>query len=267
MTTHDSTQSISSLPETMQGIIFSKGRPCIKTFCLPVPADNEALVRVTMAGICNTDMEIARGYADHKGIPGHEWTGIVVSCPKEPGLCKSRVVADINIGCMECHTCKTLGPRHCPQRKVIGIRGRDGAFAQYIRVPVANLYEVPSSVSDMSAVFAEPLAAVLRITTQTDISAYKRIAILGDGKMGLLCALVFSVMLSDAKITLFGRHEKNLNKAVSTITDIVRIPRGDGSSHQAIPQKYKEYFDLVVEATGNPKASWMRSISASRAVR
>jgi threonine dehydrogenase-like Zn-dependent dehydrogenase len=146
-------------------------------------------VRVVKSGICNTDLEIARGYAGFSGTLGHEFVGIVERADNAPELIGKRIVGEINAGCGKCELCKTGDSRHCPNRTVLGIHGRDGAHAEFLTLPVSNLLEVPDNVSNEQAIFAEPLAAAFGITEQIEIAPQTRVAIVGDGKLGLLCAM------------------------------------------------------------------------------
>src|SRR5437762_5154843 len=158
---------------------------------VPPPAmDGEAIVRVTLSGICNTDVEIARGNAGFEGTLGHEFVGVIESVPAGAALIAGqRVVGEINAGCGTCALCRAGDPRHCPQRTVLGIVGRDGAHAEFLELPSRNLVEVPDEVSDDQAVFAEPLAAAYGIGEQVEVTPETEVAVIGDGKLGLLCAM------------------------------------------------------------------------------
>src|SRR5947209_2255052 len=151
----------------------------------------EALVRVTLSGICNTDLEIARGYAGFEGTLGHEFVGVVEQVAETadglpaPG---TRVVGEINAGCGRCELCRDSDPRHCANRTVLGIVGRDGAHAEFLKLPAVNLLTVPDEIPDERAVFTEPLAAAWGITERVTLTNETRVAVLGDGKLGLLCA-------------------------------------------------------------------------------
>src|SRR6266478_4670916 len=156
----------------------------------PKPSsEDEALVRVVKSGICNTDLEIVRGYAGFEGTIGHEFVGVVESAYDRPEIVGKRVVGEINAGCGMCPLCLGGDSRHCLTRTVLGIVGRDGAHAEYLRLPSRNLIEVPENVSDDEAVFAEPLAAAYGITEQVEILPETKVAVIGDGKLGLLCAM------------------------------------------------------------------------------
>ena len=203
----------------------------------------EALVRVTLAGVCNTDLEIARGYAGFKGTLGHEFVGLVESAPGAPELVGRRVVGEINAGCGACGLCLAGDSRHCPERTVLGIVGRDGAFAEFLQLPAANLLPVPDGVSDERAVFTEPLAAACGITERVPIDADARVAVIGDGKLGLLCAQALKV-LTGADVTLVGRHQSKLDIARSR--GVRTLTTGELTSSHA------RAFDLTVEASGSP---------------
>ncbi|MFW5957724.1 MAG: MDR/zinc-dependent alcohol dehydrogenase-like family protein [Desulfosalsimonas sp.] len=216
----------------------------------PVPGirKGEALIKISMAGICNTDFEIFNGYAGFSGIPGHEFAGTVEKAPDFPELEGKRITSDINCGCGKCGWCRSGDARHCPDRSVIGIRDRNGAFAEYLSVPVKNIHLIPESVENYRAVFAEPLAAALEITQQIHIKNSDRIVVLGDGKMGLLAAL--ALRHHCANLMLAGRHPEKLAIASKKGVDTLLLKRGD-STEAADPMPCGP-FDIVVEATGSP---------------
>lgn len=173
----------------------------------PVLPRGEALVRVRLAGICNTDLELVRGYMGFRGVPGHEFVGEVVQSP-DPEWLGARVVGDINAACYTCAVCRAGRHTHCPYRTTLGIDRRDGCFADYLRLPLANLYRVPPAISDEQAVFVEPLAAACEILEQVAIRPTDRAVVLGDGKLGLLVAAV--LRLTGADLTVVGRHPGKL---------------------------------------------------------
>jgi alcohol dehydrogenase len=203
-------------------------------------ASGEALVRVTLSGICNTDLEIARGYAGFKGTIGHEFVGVVEEAP-DAKLVGTRVVGEINAGCGQCELCKAGDPRHCPDRTVLGIHGRDGAHAEFLRLPTINLHPVPDMLLDEHAVFAEPLAAACGIMERVAIDESKEVAVIGDGKLGLLCSQ--AIALTGARVLLIGKHAEKLRIAER---------RGIETASPKIGAKRKREFDVVVEASGSP---------------
>jgi threonine dehydrogenase-like Zn-dependent dehydrogenase len=207
-------------------------------------AGDEALVRVLLSGICNTDLEIARGYAGFRGTLGHEFVGVVEEARGAGELVGRRVVGEINAGCGRCELCASNDPRHCLNRTVLGIVGRDGAHAEYLRLPVVNLLVVPDEIRDERAVFTEPLAAACGIVERVKIEDGARVAVVGDGKLGLLCAQALRA-LTEAEITLVGKHESKLEIARRRNVETVRLDQLDGSTSARA-------FDVVVEASGSP---------------
>jgi threonine dehydrogenase-like Zn-dependent dehydrogenase len=202
----------------------------------PEPAPGEVRVRTRLAGICNTDLEIMRGYAGFVGIPGHEFVGVVDQA-EEAELSGRRVVGEINVGCGRCETCLAGRSKHCPHRSSLGIRGRDGALAELFCLPAANLYPVPEGMPDEVAVFTEPLAAACEVLEQVHVRPRDRAIVLGDGKLGLLMAQVLA--LTGCDLTAVGRHEGKL-----AILAALGIQTRLGS--EGLPGK----ADLVVECTG-----------------
>jgi threonine dehydrogenase-like Zn-dependent dehydrogenase len=179
---------------------------CLDDHPEPAAGPGEAIVHVRLAGVCSTDLQILAGYMGFTGIPGHEFVGDVVDGPAE--FTGRRVVGEINYACGECPTCRQGLGRHCPHRRVMGILGADGAFAQYLAVPVANLHPVPGGVADEAAVFTEPLAAAFSVLEQVPLGPGDDVTVLGDGKLGLLCAQVLAA--AGADVTLVGKHADNL---------------------------------------------------------
>jgi threonine dehydrogenase-like Zn-dependent dehydrogenase len=169
----------------------------------PAPAQGEALIRVKEAGICATDLEIAHGYMSYVGVPGHEFVGVVEQSASG-GLAGRRVVGEINCPCGSCDFCRRGLGRHCPNRTVLGISGRAGCFAEYLTLPEANLHLLPESLSDFQGVMVEPVAAAYRIIEQIGPLAGMSVAVLGDGKLGLLVAQ--AVASDGAQVCLIGRH-------------------------------------------------------------
>lgn len=216
--------------------LYLDGTLSLRDLPRPVPPDGEALVRVTLAGICNTDIELARGYMAYRGVPGHEFVGVVEAAP-DPSWVGARVVGEINAFCGECKTCRAGRPTHCPNRTTLGIAGRDGAFADYLTLPVRNLHRVPDGVSDEEAVFTEPLAAALEILEQSHVRPTDRVVVLGDGKLGLLVA---QALANAADVTAIGRHAAKLDILARRG---IRVSVGGADVAPGA--------DVVVEATGN----------------
>jgi threonine dehydrogenase-like Zn-dependent dehydrogenase len=198
----------------------------------------EALVRMRLAGICNTDLEIVRGYMGFRGVLGHEALGEVVECDDAAWIGR-RVVCEINLACNECETCRSDLPRHCPTRTVLGILGKDGCFAEYMTAPLRNLIEVPEGVEDERAVLTEPLAAAFEILEQVGVREGARVAVLGDGKLGLLAALV--LLSAGAEVHLVGKHPGKM-----------AIAGARGAHVHRADQELTGKFDIVVEASGSP---------------
>lgn len=257
-------------------------------------------MRVRLCGICNTDLELARGYMDFKGVPGHEFVGEVIevnltdngpslkgeNSPASSGSHKKikadspgdtnskssikwefsqastgragqtdvagqgeeaerssligrRVAGEINAACGECDFCQEGVPSHCQNRTVLGILGRDGCMAEYLTLPLENLHVIPDNISDEAAVFVEPLAAAFEILEQVEINKTDRVLVMGDGKLGLLCAMVLST--TGAEVTLLGRHKRKLSHvAPYGVKTLINEERGASGP-----------YDVVVEATGS----------------
>ncbi len=225
----------------MKSLVFSSGHLNYSDRT-PQPAlvPGYALIKIIVAGICGTDLEIAKGYADFHGVLGHEFVGIVedVADHSDSLWVGKRVVGAINIGCMQCAVCLTYGAAHCPNRQVLGIRGKDGCFAEYITLPVRNLHAVPDCVSDNSAVFTEPLAAACRIREQLLINPAKHIAVVGCGRLGLLIGA--TLRITGSEVTMLARRSESL-----------KLPEQWSLSTALVDDYSENSFDLVVEATGN----------------
>jgi threonine dehydrogenase-like Zn-dependent dehydrogenase len=202
----------------------------------PAPSAEIAVVRVALAGVCTTDLELVKGYMDFRGVLGHEFTGTVEDGPI--AWRGKRVVGEINFGCGRCTTCQRGLRRHCPTRRVMGILNADGAFAERVAVPVTNLHRVPDSVDDDAAVFVEPLAAAFEILEQVHVQPGTRCTVLGDGKLGLLVAQV--LFQAGAQVLAVGRH-----------ADKLRILRTRGIATATADAWDRTPADLVVEATGS----------------
>ena len=205
----------------------------------PTPASGEALVRVRLAGICATDLELVKGYYPYAGVPGHEFVGEIVEAPRAPERIGERVVGEINAVCGNCGTCHRGHPRHCERRTVLGIVNRNGAFAEFLTLPLANLLRVPDHVPDESAVFTEPLAAALGIRAQVPIGPKERVLVIGAGRLGQLIAR--SLVPSGARIEAVVRHERQ--------RDLLRAAGVHVISEEDLPLRA---VDVAIEATGSP---------------
>ena len=215
----------------MKALRYEHGKLSLNDVAAPV-ADGEVLVRVTLSGICNTDLEIARGYAGFEGTIGHEFVGVT-----EDGR---RVVGEINAGCGACDLCRAGDPRHCAKRTVLGIIGRDGAHAEFLKLPAENLIPVPDEIPDQQAVFVEPLAAACGILERASIDRDTRVGVIGDGKLGLLCAQVIAT--TGAAVTLIGKHRNKLQIAERRGIQATLVDKANQRSRE---------FDVVVEASGS----------------
>ena len=223
----------------MRALVCDHGLRYDPAYPEPALPSGEALVRVRLAGICNTDVELVRGYMGFQGVLGHEFVGEVVQAA-DPAWLGKRVVGDINAACYACETCRAGRHTHCPHRTTLGIFRRDGAFADLLRLPISNLYPVPDIVSDEQAVFVEPLAAACEILEQVTIRPTDRVVVLGDGKLGLLVSAV--LRLTGADLRLVGRHPDKLAIAAAWG---VAAQEGTGD----LPAGWA---DVVVECTGSP---------------
>ena len=223
----------------MKAIIFDKTLQLVN-LPRPKPQEGEALIQVLMAGICNTDLEILCGYMGFKGILGHEFIGKVVESTNPEWIGK-RVVGEINEGCGNCDFCRSGLERHCPNRKVLGIQGKPGAFAEYMTLAEKNLHVITQDITDEEAVFIEPLAASLEILEQINLNPDYKIAIIGDGKLALLITQVLSLHGND--VTVVGKHDYKL-----------KIAQEFGAHAFLTKQFNNGKFDVVVEASGSPDA-------------
>jgi threonine dehydrogenase-like Zn-dependent dehydrogenase len=224
----------------MKALQFVENQLKVKEIAKPL-VENEALIRVTKSGICNTDLEIVRGYAGFEGTIGHEFVGVVESAPDAPELVGKRVVGEINVGCGVCEKCVNGDARHCLARTVLGIHGRSGAHAEFVSLPTRNLLEVPDNVRDEQAIFTEPLAAAFGITEQIEVFNDTRIAVIGDGKLGLLCAM--SLALKSDNVAIIGKHSDKLILVEQRNIETILL--------QNITPKLHRMFDVVVEASGS----------------
>jgi threonine dehydrogenase-like Zn-dependent dehydrogenase len=223
----------------MQGLWLENNQLQLRTD-IPIPEapQGEALVRVLRAGICNTDLELIKGYYPYTGIIGHEFVGVVEQGPKE--LINHRVVGEINAACGYCRFCRRGQPTHCENRTVLGIVNRNGAFAEYLSLPIENLHLVPENVSTEAATFTEPIAAALEIQEQVKICENDRVLVVGDGKLGQLIAQTLA--LTGCELLVVGRHKEKL---VNLAARGIKTGLTDSVTDR--------YFDISVDCTGNPE--------------
>jgi len=222
----------------MKALRFEGGELRLAEIAAPRRAA-EALVRVSLAGICNTDLEVVHGYANFNGTLGHEFVGVVEESPDKSQIGR-RVVGEINVGCGRCQPCQQHDARHCLNRTALGIHNRDGAFAEFLNLPSQNLLIVPDKVSDRQAVFTEPLAAACEILDQVQINASHRVAIIGDGKLGQLIGRVLAT--TGCNLTLIGKHADKLELAAKAGINTLAL--------QDLKTDPAGRFDFVVEASG-----------------
>ncbi|MFN0108430.1 MAG: MDR/zinc-dependent alcohol dehydrogenase-like family protein [Blastocatellia bacterium] len=222
----------------MKALRFEQGELRLAETAVPNRA-GEALVRVTLAGICNTDLEVVRGYAGFNGTLGHEFVGVVEASPDESQIGR-RVVGEINVGCGDCECCLAGDARHCVTRTALGIHRRDGAFAEFLTLPPQNLRLVPDTVSDRQAVFTEPLAAACEILDQVTINPSHKVAVIGDGKLGQLIARVLAT--TGCELSLIGKHADKLELAAQAGIKTLRV---------GVEMPPPKGFDFVVEASGS----------------
>src|SRR5713101_2308918 len=240
----------------MLAFIVQGRKLAVKKKPLPKLRPGWALVRVRLAGICNTDVEILRGYHGFRGTPGHEFVGEVADVRGVSAVAKKkwlgrRVTGKINVSCSAysyrpvCEYCRRGLKTHCTRRAVLGIVAHDGAFAEYLALPLENLHVVPNNVTDEQAVFVEPLAAACEILDQVNVKRFRSAAVLGDGKLAQLIALVLRTAIP--RVVMYGKHKKKLALARRAGIQTKRVS-GDASDLKHI----KESFRLLVEATGSP---------------
>jgi threonine dehydrogenase-like Zn-dependent dehydrogenase len=225
-------------PEQKMLALHFDGAPQLKELPIPAPGPGEVLIRVSLVGICGTDRQILQGYHNFRGIMGHEFVGVVAGPDDSPRL-GQRVVGEINIGCGTCDLCLEGRAHHCRDRRVLGIKDHNGAFAHYLTLPAANLHSVPPEVPDEVAVFTEPLAAALRVTESVRLSPEDRVLVVGDGPLGLQICWVLA--LGGAQVHLTGHHPEHLALAAPYGVQAFLepdLPAGD--------------YHVVVEASGSP---------------
>jgi len=227
----------------MKALVFDDVLKLDKNYPNPIAKDNEVLIKTSLVGICNTDYEITKGYMGYSGVLGHEFVGVVESvganCDKS--LIGKRVVGEINCACNDCEMCHKNLQRHCPNRSTLGIWQKDGCFSEYFALPKENVLTISDNIDDVTATFTEPLAAAYEILEQIHIQPTDKVAILGDGKLGLCISLVFSAMNVD--YVHIGKHEDKLeiSKKLGAKTMLLN----------ELTDADKKSFDIVIEATGS----------------
>ena len=227
----------------MKAVVFDENLKLVDNYETPMPKKGEVLIKTRMSGICNTDLEITKGYMGYKGVLGHEFVGDVVKVGDECDFkwMGKRVVGEINCGCNNDPWCAQNLQRHCPNRQTLGIWQKDGCFSEYFTLPVENLLEVPQNLSDEEATFVEPVAAAMEITEQLHIKPADKVALLGDGKLGLCIALVLNALNVD--LVHIGKHQNTL--------EISRKAGVRTKMLQDLRPEDNKSFDIVIEATGS----------------
>ena len=224
----------------MLAVHLENGTVATRTIPIPHRPEGYALLRLVVAGICNTDLELQRGYYGFRGTPGHEFVAEVVEADRS-GLVGRRVAGEINLACTHCEWCRRGLGRHCPNRTVLGIVNQPGAFEEFFVLPERNLHVLPDELQVERAVFLEPLAAACEILDQVAIPAHERVAVLGDGKLGLLIAMALNAR--GYRVHLYGRHPEKLQ--IATACGVETEVAG-----AALPPAA---YDYVVDATGSPE--------------
>ena len=220
--------------ELVKGLYFD-GEKAVYREDLPKPVckEGESLIRILMAAVCSTDREVLKGYRPNfRGVMGHEFVGVVEESEDE-SLIGQRVVGELNAGCGHCLYCRTGREKHCPDRKVIGMEGKDGCFAEYMTLQTHLIHRVPDELPTERAIFTEPLAAAFEITSQVHVSPDTKVAVLGDGRLSLMIAQVLNLTGTD--LTVIGKHPEKLEKFspfAKTVTET------------------DETFEIIVDATG-----------------
>jgi threonine dehydrogenase-like Zn-dependent dehydrogenase len=232
----------------MRALVFDRKLEFRGDYPDPVAAPGESIVRVSLAGLCGTDLEIARGYMQHRGVPGHEFAGRVVESPNA-ALRGKRVVGEINAGCGRCAICSAGLARHCPNRTVLGILGRDGAFAELLSLPDVNLIPIPDSIPDDVAVFVEPIAAAYEIFEQLHLARIETVVVIGDGRLG---ALVAMVLKGEKYLPIVaGHHREKLARLAA-----LGLDTADESS-------LKNKFDVAIDCSGS-ESGFRRAVELAR---
>lgn len=231
----------------MRALLLTDDGPYLDTnYPTPQPGPNEALIRVRLAGICATDLQLLAGYKQgYRGVLGHEFVGEVVDAPGYTQWVGQRVAGELNIGCGHCDLCRRGLGKHCRQRESLGIIRRDGAFADFLTLPIANLHPLPDGLPDEQAVFVEPLAAALQLLEQCPVRPSQRVYVLGDGRLGLLVAQVLARTGCD--LTALGRTPAKL-----AILAERAIPTARTDDPERLQELLARPADLVVEVTGSP---------------
>lgn len=227
----------------MKALVYDNELKLDKNYPMPKLKDNEVLIKTSMVGICNTDYEITQGYMGYKGVLGHEFVGVVEAVGKNApqNLINKRVVGEINCACNECSYCKQNLQRHCPNRSTLGIWQKDGCFSEYFTLPYENVIEISENIDDITATFTEPLAAAYEILEQVHIKPDSKVAILGDGKLGLCVSLVFAALNID--YVHIGKHPEKLEISKNLGAKTMLLDE--------LKESHKKSFDVVVEATGS----------------
>ncbi len=209
----------------------------------PIPEPGEALIRLRLAGICSTDLEMLRGYYEYTGIPGHEFVGEIVQLPSQANDGRlqigQRVVGEINIVCGHCSTCQAGRPTHCENRRTLGIKDHHGTFAEFMTLPIENLHAIPDSLADEAALFTEPLAAALEIQEQLSIRPDSKVLLIGAGRLGQLIAQTLALRGCELQVVTRRQHQVELLAAHNIAT-----------LHTDQPEAAR--YDLVIDATGSP---------------
>jgi len=221
----------------MQALVYDGRKALLTEHPDPEPARTEALLAVRVAGVCRTDLEILDGYMNFRGVMGHEFVGDVLAGPAD--WKGKRATAEIHCVCARCDMCRRGLPTHCRRRTVLGIDGRDGVFAHYVAVPVANLHEIPDNVDDEQAVFIEPLAAALQILRQVRIDEQDKVLLLGDGRLAQLIARVLKFTLASARMV--GKHASRMLAAEKQGIETVGLDQFSPAADA----------DVVIDATGS----------------
>lgn len=227
----------------MKAVVFDNELKLDNNYAKPTPKEGEVLIKTIMTGICNTDLEITKGYMGYKGVLGHEFVGEVVEVgsKKDENWLNKRVVGEINCGCNHDEWCYKGLQRHCPNRQTLGIWQKDGCFSEYFTLPVENIFEISNNVSNEEATFVEPIAAAVEITEQLHIKPCDKAALLGDGKLGLCISLVLSALNVD--FVHIGKHQNKL--------DISKNAGAKTKLLSEIDENDRKSFDVVIEATGS----------------